>query len=263
MRVSSENSRSPGLTDWPSLICTVRTVLDTCGRTSTVCIAVTVPLALTSSGTSPCWTRPWHRGTAALGGRLRREPVLPAKPAGDQHTSTAIGHPGRSAAAARAAAALQLPSTKPFGWSIPSVFIMRTLKCRTARSPGAGFLGRLCPRKPLLVPRLALPGKRVVLQAITASMGTDGWPAGRDGQNACISSKTLAEKPVRPLGNNAGKESAENSGVFPPIEAFERHFARAGTSTTASPARITPGAPRQVHARKAAARHVAHGVRSP
>ncbi|MNX89088.1 hypothetical protein D3C86_1210880 [compost metagenome] len=56
MRVSSVNSRSPGFTVWPSLICTACTVLDTCGRTSTVCMAVTVPLAVTSSGTSPCWT---------------------------------------------------------------------------------------------------------------------------------------------------------------------------------------------------------------
>jgi hypothetical protein len=70
----------------------------------------------------------------ALGGRLRRKPVLPAKPAGDNnHKHGHDGRPARSAAAPVPAAALQLPSTKPFGWSIPSVFIMRTLKYRTAR----------------------------------------------------------------------------------------------------------------------------------
>jgi len=52
LRSSSENIRSPALTNCPSLICTRTMVLVVCGCRSTVLIGVTVPLACSTTGTS-------------------------------------------------------------------------------------------------------------------------------------------------------------------------------------------------------------------
>ncbi len=132
MRVSSENSRSPGLTVWPSLIWTVRTVLDTCGRTSTVDSAVTLPLAVTCSGTSPCCTRAVDTTTTAgaLGAGLGANQVRHAnQPSPAMTSSTATTAHGDTRPRPVPVAALQLLSTKPLGWSILSDFIFVWTLC--------------------------------------------------------------------------------------------------------------------------------------
>ncbi len=55
-RSSNVNSRSPLRTNWPSLMATLRTVLDTCGRISTLLSETTVPVASIVTGTSRCCT---------------------------------------------------------------------------------------------------------------------------------------------------------------------------------------------------------------
>src|SRR5262249_7886991 len=50
-RSSSVKSNWPALTNWPSLTCTSRTVLVTCGRRSTLLSDTTLPLTCTVTGT--------------------------------------------------------------------------------------------------------------------------------------------------------------------------------------------------------------------
>ena len=56
LRESSAKSGWPALTNWPSLICTLVIVLDTCGRTSTLLSDETVPVASSITSTSRFWT---------------------------------------------------------------------------------------------------------------------------------------------------------------------------------------------------------------
>ena len=56
LRASSVNNGWPARTNWPSLICTLVMMLATCGLTSTLLSAVTVPVASSITSMSRFWT---------------------------------------------------------------------------------------------------------------------------------------------------------------------------------------------------------------